>query len=192
MLIGQGAHNRTDRQTVEVVVNEDENAKRKGGKRGTNLGVHVRLCPLTEGLRTACAVHQSDHDTEDHKEDKDTCGIGNRRDKAIVDDVIKRAGKRVVGGEERTKNDTDKQGRINLLGDQGKSNRHDRRNQRHKGGIVHAGGNNLTGALAIGTVTARTLAGTALNKRFGGKEDAQQYNGDQHRGHHRKLDDPFL
>ena len=84
MRIGYGTHNRTDCETVEIVIYKNQNAKNKGGKNSTYTGFDVGLCPLTKRGRAACLINEGYKNAKLNKEDKNTCCVANRRNQRFA------------------------------------------------------------------------------------------------------------
>ena len=115
--VGDGAHDRADRQAVEVVVDEDEHAEHEGGQLGADAALDVFRRPLAERGGSARGVDERDEDAEDHQEDEDARAIGQRRheardhgvllgsslgDERAADDGVDRADGVEPGEQERT------------------------------------------------------------------------------------------
>ena len=71
MLVGHRQHNGADCEAVEIVVNENQAAKRDRCKLRARTGLDFVRSPLAERSRTARLVHQADHNAQDHKENQD-------------------------------------------------------------------------------------------------------------------------
>ena len=123
VLIGQGTHNGTDGQAVEVVVDEDQAAQSDDAQLSGNAGLDVGNAPLTESGRTAGGIDQLNDEAQQHVEDQnaDIPAVGQVHDDTIVKDMGNSAHKIEVGKHSSTNSDTQEQGRINFLGDQGKT-----------------------------------------------------------------------
>ena len=59
--VGDGTHDRADRQTVKIVVHEDEDAENRRENRGEARVLHVLRHPFGVGARAAS-------DRDDHRE----------------------------------------------------------------------------------------------------------------------------
>ena len=146
--VGDGQHDRADGQAVEVVIDENEDAKQEGSEQGTGAGLDVGLGPAAEGGGAAGAVDKRDHGAEDDKEEHDTGVVGNGGHHAVVDDGVK-AGDRVeVGVKQCAEQDADEQRRVNFLRDEREDDGDDRRHEGPERKRHAAGGCDLSGALA--------------------------------------------
>ena len=129
MLIGNRTHDAANGKAVEIVVNKDDNTENKCGKHGTCTALDMSLGPASECRGTARAVDQCHHDPEDHEKQEDTGIVGDGCDQAIIDGGIQCFHRTPVGIEKCTEKHTDKQGGIDLLGDQGQDDCYQRRYQ---------------------------------------------------------------
>ena len=138
MLIGHRTHDGADRQTVEVVVDEDEAAKGDRGELCAGPRPDVLRCPVTERGRATTAVHELYHRTEDDEEaeDADIIAVGQNRDDTIDEDVVDGALEVITGKQERTGQDTEEKGAVYLLRDERECDGDDRRHER-PGGLLH-------------------------------------------------------
>ena len=71
MLVCHRAHDGTDRQAVEIVVDENEDAEADGRKLCAFAGFDSRGCPGAECSRSACPVHELNHNAQDDQEHED-------------------------------------------------------------------------------------------------------------------------
>ena len=90
MAVGDGPHDRPDRQAVEVVVNEDQHAEQEGRKQRPCLAVDMFHGPAAERGRASCCIHQGHHDAKQNQEHENTCvpAVRDGADKAVVDHGI--------------------------------------------------------------------------------------------------------
>ena len=129
MRIGNGTHNRTNGQAVEIVIDEDQHTQQEGCDQRACLGFDVGFSPTTECLRTAGTVDQGNDDTQYNQEDEDTGAVSNSGDQTVIDDGIYRTTEIVSCVQQSTDQNTDEQRGVNLLGDQCQSNGNDRGKQ---------------------------------------------------------------
>ena len=127
MTVCHRAHHGTDGQAVEVVINKDQDAKQDRRKLCAAACLDMRLCPAAERGGSAGFVHEGyDGAKHDQKhQDANVVGIRYRRNDSIRKDIIQRPRKASVRRQDSTYGDSDEQGRIHFLGDQGKDNRHE-------------------------------------------------------------------
>ena len=106
--------------------------------------------PAPEGRGAAGLVHEDDEDAQDHQEDQDAhvVGVGEGRGDAVVEDVGQGALKAEVGVEQAAHYDAHEEGGVDLLGDEGKADGDDGREQGPEG-LIEAGGG-LGVRLALG------------------------------------------
>ena len=92
---------------------------------------------MAEGCGTACTVHQAHHGAQDYKEHQDThvIGIGQNRDKTVVENVCQCSLKGKAGIEQAAHQNTDEQRAVNLFRDQGQHDRDNGRDQSPESGI---------------------------------------------------------
>ena len=104
-------------------------------KLDTGPGLDVRLCPAAEGGGTAGLVHQAHHNAQDDQEDQNAnvVAVGEGGHNSVVEGVENRALKGEVGVEKAAHQDSDKQGGVDLLGNQSQCNGDDRGQQGHRG-----------------------------------------------------------
>ena len=121
MSVGYGAHNSANGKAVEIVVDEDENAKKECCECCADLGFDVGFCPTAECGGCACLINEGNDNTEDNEEEEDACGAFDGSDKAFADQGIHCAGEAEVGCHERADKNADEKGRISFLGDECKS-----------------------------------------------------------------------
>ena len=131
--VGDGLHDRTDGQAVEVVVDEDKHAQHEGGEHSAGAGLDVLCGPASEGLGAAGLIDQSDDDAQLDKEDEHACRTADGVDEAVAGDGVYRLQRVELGSQQRAYDDTHDQRGINFLGDQGQSDSDDRRYQRPEG-----------------------------------------------------------
>ena len=119
--VGNGSHNGADGQTVEVVVDEDQDAEEEGCEERADLALDVFRCPSAERRRTACAVNECYEHAELNEEDENTCVTCNGFDETVNSNGVHRAGEAEIAVKQRAGNDTDEKGAVNFFGDQSKS-----------------------------------------------------------------------
>ena len=131
MAVRDRAHDRADRQAVEIVVDEDEAAEGDGRKLGADAGLDVLRGPLAERGGSAGLVHQADHDAEEDEEEQDTdiVGVGELRDHAVGENVLQRSHEAEVGVEQAAHKNSDEERTVDFLCDEGQRDRDDRRDQ---------------------------------------------------------------
>ena len=90
MAVGNGAHDRPDRQAVEVVVNENQHAEKEGCEQRPYLAVNVFHGPAPECCRATGCIDQRNHNPQQNKEHENACvpAVRNRADKAVIDHGI--------------------------------------------------------------------------------------------------------
>ena len=118
MAIRYRAHNAADSEAVEVVIHKDEHTQQEGSKHGAAAGLDVCLCPCAEGCGAACLIEQGDQDAQQHQEHEDTGVISDGGYDAVIEQRVERLHME-AGIEQSTGNGADKEGAVNLLGDEG-------------------------------------------------------------------------
>ena len=132
VLVCHRTHNAPHCQAVKIVVDKDQHAQKDGGKLGPCPRLDVFLRPLAEGGRASHLVHHADHDAKDDKEHDNPhiVAVGEHRDDASLENVSDGS----LKGKSRVKNaadqNSDKQGAVHLLGDQGQHDGHKGRQER--------------------------------------------------------------
>ena len=91
MAVRDRTHDGADRQAVEIVVDEDEHAEGKGGKRCADAGLDVLFRPAAKGGGAAGGVDERHDDAQQHKEKEDAGVVGDGGNKAVVEGDVKRA-----------------------------------------------------------------------------------------------------
>ena len=110
-LIRHRTHDRTNGQTVEIIVDEDDQSQKRRDQRGTALAADRTRSPLTIGARRAAARDGCDQDAEDDEEHEDIdvaadlIGHDGKHRQDRLDDVAPRE-------EHRTRKDADDQGHV--------------------------------------------------------------------------------
>ena len=127
MGVGEGTHNGTDGEAVEIVIDEDENAENEGGKHCAAAALDVGGCPAAEGCGAACCVYESDHSAQKDQEEENTCvpGVCKSGQEAVIENGVQGADGGEAGVEQSAYNDSDKEGGISLLGDESKNDCYD-------------------------------------------------------------------
>ena len=131
MLVRYGAHDASDGEAVEIVVDEDKAAKTDRGELGTLSGSDLFGGPVAECGAAARAVHELDHDAQNDQENKNAhvVGIGEHSDDAIVKDMVEGPLKAVTGVKKSAGDNADEQRAVHFFGDQCQGDRDDRRYQ---------------------------------------------------------------
>ena len=134
MAVGDRTHDRPDGQAVEVVIDKDQDTQNHRGELCADAGLDVGGCPLTKGSGAADQIHQGDHDAQNDQEyeDADIPAVSQLVDHAAV--LVEQHGVEhelqiAVGIQQCASDDADKQGRIDLLGDECQCDGDDRREQ---------------------------------------------------------------
>ena len=134
MAVGDRTHDRTDGQAVEVVVDKDQDTQNHRGELCADAGLDVGGRPLTEGRRAADQIHQGDHDAQNDQEyeDADIPAVSQLVDHAAV--LVEQHGVEhelqiAVGVQQCARDNADKQGGVDLLGDECQCDGDDRREQ---------------------------------------------------------------
>ena len=130
MVVRHGAHDGAHGQAVEVVVNKNENAERKGRQLRADACFDVLLRPAAKRGRAACGVDKRDDNAEQHQKQEDAGIVRNGGHEALIDDGIQRSDRLEARGKERSDQHADKQRAVGLLCDQRQNNRNQRRHQR--------------------------------------------------------------
>ena len=130
--VGDGTHYRTDSQTVEIVVDEDEHAEEERRYHRAGFRLDILFSPSAECARAARLVYQRDEDAEKHKEDEYSRGVRDGRDKSVLDDELRRRDGIVIRHQRSADDNADEQGRINLFCDKREHDRDDRRYKRYE------------------------------------------------------------
>ena len=135
MTVRNRPHDRTDRQAVEIVVDENQDSQDNRRELSAHACLDMILRPAAEGCRTARFVHHRDDGAEHNQkyQNTDVIRIRHGRDDSIRKDMQDRLLKIKVRREKTAYHNTDKQGRINFLCNQRQTDRDQRRNQRPYG-----------------------------------------------------------
>ena len=182
-LVCNGAHNCTNSEAVEVVVDEDENAEDKGADRCANLGLDVLLCPAAECGTTACAVYEGNHNAEDNEERKDTCSSGDGADKSVLDNEVNGLYHVEVSRKETARDNTDNERGVNLLRYKSEGDSDNGSEKGSPGGVVGSVGSN--GATSSAGLAGLTCAISASHCSIGvsavkGDEEKKTHNDNSH------------
>ena len=137
VLVGDRAHNRTDSQAVEIVINENKHAQKYCTKLGPHTALDMFGCPAAKGGRSSGLVEHGHYGTEQYEEDENTdiSGIGNGIHKAGAHNVNYGSFKIEVGIQQAAHKYTHEEGRIHLFGNKGQGNGNQRRKQSKEGGV---------------------------------------------------------
>ena len=153
VLVGDGPHDAAHGEAVEIVVNEDEAAQQDRGQLRPHPGLDILLGPAAKGGGAAGLVHHAHHSAQDDQEDQDAhvIAVGQGGHNAVLKDVEQRPLELEVGIEQTAHQDTDEQGGVDLLGQQGQGDG-DHRGQQGQGGVIEvAGGLDIALSSAGGT-----------------------------------------
>ena len=120
VLVGDGPHDRAYGEAVEVVVDEDQAAQHNGGDLRPHPGLDVLLRPSAEGGGASRLVHHAHNGPQyDQKhQDAHIVAVGQGGHDPVAEGVGHRALKGEVGVQQAARQNADKQGGIDLLGDQ--------------------------------------------------------------------------
>lgn len=208
LFVGDGPHDGAHGEAVKIVVNEDQTAQQDGGQLSPGPGFDVLLGPAAEGGGAARLVHQAHHGAQNDQEDQDShvVAVGQRGHDTVAEGVEYGALKGEVGVEQSAHQNTDEQGGINLLGNQGQGDGDHRGQQGHGGVVKITGGHNISHILAVaaglagdglalvgqnhthsGAVGALDVLGAA---ELGGVLHAGKGGADHGQQQHRQKDDP--
>ena len=137
VLVSDGTHNRTHRQTVKVVINKDQHAQNSSSGDSTGSGLDVLAGPTAIGSGTTGLIDQRHHHAKKHQEYQNAHIPGVAK---LGDHFVKGSGHHAPGAEigmdQRTGQDTDEQRSVNLLGDQSQHDGNNRRQQGDDGSIA--------------------------------------------------------
>lgn len=111
VFVCHGAHDAADRQAVEIIVDEDQDAQADGGQLRTLAGLNAAGCPVSEGSTSAGAVHELNDGSQNDQEDQNTDipGIRQRGDDSVVEDMSHRTFKVKARIQKRAGQDTNEQ-----------------------------------------------------------------------------------
>ena len=125
-LVRDGAHDRADRQAVEIVVDEDDDAEQRRHERGAALAADRAHRPLPVGARRARARDRRDEDAEDDEEHEDVDVAADLvlHDREHREDRLEDIAARE---EQRPREDADDERHVDLLRPEGEGDRDDRR-----------------------------------------------------------------
>ena len=146
LLVGHGTHDRANRETVEVVIDEDEHAKGEGGELRADARLDVLGRPGAESRRAARFVDERNHDAEHHEEDEDTrvprvtYGVEEADRHGVLpfadladDDVVDGVNRVEARKQQRAHDNADEQRRIGFLGNERQYDGDDGRHERPEG-----------------------------------------------------------
>ena len=120
MLVRNGTHHRTDGQTVEVVVNENQAAQQDRCQLCAHAALDVRLCPTAECSGAAGFVHQTDHGAQHHQEHQNAhvVAVGQHGNNAVGEHMDHGTLKGEVGVQQTAHQNTDEQRGVHFLRNQ--------------------------------------------------------------------------
>ena len=132
VFISDGAHNAADRQTVEIVVDKDQNTEADRRQLSTLTGLNAAGRPVAECSTAAGPVHQLHDGAQDDQEDQDTDvpGIRQRGNDAVAEDMGHGTLKVESRIQERSGQNTNKQRAVDFLCHQRQDDSDNRRDQR--------------------------------------------------------------
>ena len=134
MGLGDRSHDGANREAVEVVVDEDQDAQEHGQQLRGRSALDLFLRPAAERFGTAALVHQVGDDAQFDQEDDDAHipAVAQNGQKTVIRAYQRQDG--FPGTELRIQQCSDdaaeEQGRVYFLADQGQSDGADRRKQR--------------------------------------------------------------
>ena len=126
--VGDGTHDVTNGQVVEVVVNAQHDAQQAGGDQCAGLGLDAAAGPVAIGLGAACADHQS-HDGAQNDEEEEDAQVTGHLFVQDAEEVLESADRVTAGVQQSTDNDAEEECGVDLLGDQGQNDGDDRGDQ---------------------------------------------------------------
>ena len=134
-LVAHGTHHAAHRQTVEIIINEDQNAERDRRNLSACARLDMRGCPTAKRRRTARLIHQHHHDAQNHKEyqNADVRRLCHRRHNALVKDMQQRPLEIKSRVQKPAHQNAHKERGVNFLGDQSQRDRNDRGKQGPEG-----------------------------------------------------------
>ena len=151
--VGDGAHDRSDGQAVEVVVHEDEHAQHERGYFRADAASHVLRSPRAECRRCPRRIDERHQNAQDHEERENARAVGDGGykpsgqgvflgapcgDECAADDGVHGADRVEPGEQERTHHDADEQRAIGFFRDERKNDGDDGRHERPEGvGELH-------------------------------------------------------
>ena len=136
MTLGDGTHNGTHGQAVEVVVDEDQHTQEHGHHLCAGAGLNGLGSPAAKGCGAAGLVHQVHHDAQDDQEDQDgdVDGVDHADTLAGTDEVYDGLPGAEVSQQQSSHQAAQEQGRIHFLADQGQGDSDHRGEQGPTGG----------------------------------------------------------
>ena len=134
-------HYRAHCQTVKIVINENDDTQSDGRQLDSCPAFDMLSCPESECRRPSRLVHEGYHNAQDHQEYQDTYIVGIRKNgyDSIIEYMEKRSFKIKIRVEEPSHKDSDEEGGVYLLGQQGQSDGDHRRQQCPGSGIKVTG-----------------------------------------------------
>ena len=120
MLVGDGSHDGTHGEAVEVVVDENQTAQQHRGQLCPHPAPDMAGGPETEGRRAAGAVHHLHHGAQDNQkeQDADVPLVGEHGDDAVREKAVDAVDRVEVAVEHGARQYAEKQGTVDLSGDQ--------------------------------------------------------------------------
>ena len=164
ILVGDRAHDVADRQAVEIVVDKNQDAERRGRQHGASLALDALARPCTVGHGSAGLCQQNNDHAEQNVEDQDVqvhifCHGSEQPLKASPRDVSDRRPQAEPFGHKRNGNEhcrqqaSGKQRAVDLFGYQCQHNCHKRRDDRPSCTDEH---NTTTSSICDKTKSCRT------------------------------------
>ena len=86
MFIRYRTHHASNRQTIEIVVDENQHAQKDRGELCSDTALDMGAGPTPERRGSPCFIHHTDHDPEHYKEHKDShvIAVRQRTDDSIL------------------------------------------------------------------------------------------------------------
>ena len=137
MLVRHRTHYASHSKTVKIIVDKDHHAQRHSGKLRAHPGLDLCAGPAAKRGRSSRLVHHAHHDAQDHQEYDDThvVSICEHSHDSVLEYMDDGPFKAESGVKDSSDQDPDKQGTVNLLGDQRKTDGYHRRHQRPEGSV---------------------------------------------------------
>ena len=131
ILVGHRTHNRTDSQTVEIVVDEDQTAQQHGRQLRAGPALDMGGRPLAERGGTTGTIHQLHHHTQNNQENQNAHVpfIGQNRQQPLLEHLVQSSHQIEACIQERAGQDSQEQGTVHLFGDQCQRDGNHRRRQ---------------------------------------------------------------
>ena len=132
--VGDGTHDVTNGQVVEVVVNAQHDAQKARSDQRAGLGLDAVAGPVAVGLGAAGADHQS-HDGAQNDQEQENAEVAGHLFMQNVEEVFDGADGVAAGVQQSADNDAEEQRGVNFFGDQGQNDRDDRGDQCGPGSV---------------------------------------------------------